>query len=62
MDEKPDGFRKDGSSNMTVSSSKSVSNSNSDDMLVDKPAPEPSAKADDGWVVVGPKKGRGKRN
>ncbi|PON32207.1 Pre-rRNA-processing protein TSR [Parasponia andersonii] len=52
----------DGSSKIVVGSSKSLENSSSEDMLVDEPTPTPSAEAEGGWVVVGPKRGRGKRN
>lgn len=62
MDERPDSIRNDGSPKMTVGSSKPVSNSNSEHMVVDEPEPGPSAEVEDGWVVVGPRRGRGKKN
>ena len=61
MDEGPRSIN-NGSSNMMVGSSKSVSNSNSEDMVLDEPTPKASAEAEDGWAVVGPKRGRGRNN
>ena len=52
----------DRSLKMVVGSSKSLENSSSEDMLVDEPTPRPTAEAEDGWEVVGPRRGRGKRN
>ncbi|XP_062109913.1 uncharacterized protein LOC133821785 [Humulus lupulus] len=65
-DEEQDVGVGDHSSKMVVSSTKSLENSCSADMMVvDEPKPSASlttAAEDDEWVVVGPKRGRGKRN
>lgn len=50
------------SSNMMIDGQSSVSNLNPVDMPVNEPLPRPPAEAQDGWVVVGPRRNKGKRN
>lgn len=52
----------DDSSNMMVDIPEAHSNLNPVDVSSNESKPKPSAKAEDGWEVVGPRKHRGKRN
>lgn len=52
----------DDSSNMVLDAPESLSNSSSIDMPVNEPRPKVATEAEDGWVQVGRRGNRGKRN
>ena len=52
----------DDSSNMMLDAPESLSNSSSIDMPDNERRPKVATEAEDGWVQVGPRRNRGKRN
>jgi hypothetical protein len=57
-----DANENDDSSNMMLDAPESPSNLSSIDMPVNDPRPKVATEAEDGWVQVGPRRNRGKRN
>jgi hypothetical protein len=57
-----DANENDDSSNMMLDAPESPSNLSSIDTPVNDPRPKVATEAEDGWVQVGPRRNRGKRN